>query len=64
MFISMPAVYLGMHRWLEQYAYRTNLSWWIFASAGAGILLLTILTVSFQALKAAFMNPVHSLRSE
>jgi putative ABC transport system permease protein len=64
MFISMPAVYLGMHRWLEQYAYRTTLSWWIFASAGAGILLLTILTVSFQALKAAFMNPVHSLRSE
>ncbi len=50
--------------WLEHYAYRTALSWWIFASAGAGILLITLLTVSYQSLKAAFMNPVRSLRSE
>jgi putative ABC transport system permease protein len=64
MFISMPLVFLGMHRWLEHYAYRTPLSWWIFASAGAGILLITLLTVSFQSLKAALMNPVRSLRSE
>ena len=64
MFISMPLVFLGMHRWLEQYAYRTALSWWIFASAGAGILLITLLTVSFQSLKAALMNPVRSLRTE
>jgi len=64
MFISMPLVYLGMHRWLEHYAYRTALSWWIFASAGAGILLITLATVSFQSLKAALMNPVRSLRSE
>jgi putative ABC transport system permease protein len=64
MFISMPLVFLGMHRWLEHYAYRTTLSWWIFASAGAGILLITLLTVSFQSLKVALMNPVRSLRSE
>jgi putative ABC transport system permease protein len=64
MFISMPLVFLGMHRWLEHYAYRTPLSWWIFASAGAGILLITLLTVSFQSLKAALMNPVRSLRTE
>jgi len=64
MFISMPLVFFGMHRWLEQYAYRTSLSWWIFASAGAGILLITLLTVSFQSLKAALMNPVRSLRTE
>jgi len=64
MFISMPLVFLGMHRWLEHYAYRTDLSWWIFASAGAGILLITLLTVSFQSLRAALMNPVRSLRSE
>jgi putative ABC transport system permease protein len=64
MIISMPLVFLGMHRWLEHYAYRTALSWWIFASAGAGILLITLLTVSFQALKAALMNPVRSLRTE
>jgi putative ABC transport system permease protein len=64
MFISMPLVFLGMHRWLEHYVYRTALSWWIFASAGAGILLITLLTVSFQSLRAALMNPVRSLRTE
>jgi len=64
MLISMPLVFWVMHRWLEHYAYRTPLSWWIFASAGAGILLITLLTVSFQSLKAALMNPVRSLRSE
>ena len=64
MFISMPLVFIGMHRWLEHYAYRTPLSWWIFASAGAGVLLITLATVSFQSLKAALMNPVHSLRTE
>jgi putative ABC transport system permease protein len=62
--ISMPLAFLGMHRWLQQYAYRTDLSWWIFASAGAGILLITLLTVSYQSLKAALMNPVKSLRTE
>jgi ABC-type antimicrobial peptide transport system permease subunit len=64
MFISMPLVFWGMHRWLENYAYRAALSWWIFASAGTGILLITLLTVSFQSLKAALINPVNSLRSE
>ena len=64
MFISMPLVYLGMHRWLEHYAYRTALSWWIFAGAGSGILLITLATVSFQSLRAALMNPVRSLRNE
>jgi ABC-type antimicrobial peptide transport system permease subunit len=64
MLISMPLVFIGMHRWLEHYTYRTPLSWWIFASAGAGILLITLATVSFQSLKAALMNPVRSLRTE
>lgn len=64
MFISMPLVFIGMHRWLQHYAYRTPLSWWIFASAGAGILLITLATVGFQSLKAALMNPVRSLRTE
>ncbi len=53
-----------MHRWLENYSYRTSLSWWIFASAGTGILLITLATVSFQSLKAALMNPARSLRTE
>jgi len=64
MVISMPLVYLGMHRWLQSYPYHAPLSWWIFASAGAGILLITLLTVSYQSLKAALMNPVRSLRTE
>ena len=63
-FISMPLGYLFMHKWLQTYPYRTALSWWIFALAGAGILGITLLTVSYQSLKAATMNPVKSLRSE
>jgi putative ABC transport system permease protein len=64
MLISIPLVYLGMQRWLLNYPYRAPLSWWIFASAAAGILLITLFTVSFQSLKAALSNPVKSLRTE
>jgi len=64
MVIAIPLMALLMKKWLESYAYRTPLSWWIFAVAGAGILLITLATVSFQSLKAALMNPVRSLRSE
>jgi putative ABC transport system permease protein len=64
MAIAMPLMALFMKNWLENYTYRTPLSWWIFASAGAGILLITLFTVSFQSLKAAFTNPIQSLRSE
>jgi ABC-type antimicrobial peptide transport system permease subunit len=53
-----------MHNWLQGYQYRTEISWWIFAAAGIGALLITILTVSFQAIKAAIANPTTSLRSE
>src|SRR5258707_10372550 len=63
-FVAFPLAYYGMSKWLEGYTYHTPMSWWIFAIAGAGILLITLCTVSFQALKAAFMNPVKSLRSE
>jgi len=62
--IAGPIAYYFMHQWLQDYQYRAALSWWIFASAGAGALLITILTVSFQAIKAALMNPVKSLRTE
>jgi len=64
MLIAIPFSWYGMHRWIEDYAYHAPLSWWIFASAGAGILVITLLTVSYQSLKAAVMNPVKSLRSE
>jgi len=63
-FIAVPVAWYYLHQWLQQYTYRTDLSFWVFLLAGAGALLLTIVTVSFQAIKAAVMNPVRSLRSE
>ena len=62
--IAFPAAWWIMHNWLQSYEYRTNLSWWIFAAAGCGALLITLLTVSYQAIKAAIANPVKSLRTE
>ncbi len=62
--IAIPASYYFLNEWLQQYAYRMEISWWIFAAAGAGAIIITVLTVSFQAIKAALMNPVNSLRSE
>ena len=62
--ISIPVAYYFMHIWLEQYAYRTEITWWIFAATCIGVLFITLVTVSFQAIKAAVANPVESLRSE
>lgn len=62
--IAIPLAWHFLNQWLQRYEYRTDLSWWIFVASGIGALLLTILTVSFQAIKAALMNPVKSLRSE
>jgi ABC-type antimicrobial peptide transport system permease subunit len=62
--IAIPLAYYFMQNWLQHYTYRTDLPWWIFVAAGAGALLITMLTVSFQAIKAAMSNPVKSLRSE
>jgi ABC-type antimicrobial peptide transport system permease subunit len=63
-FVSMPVSYFFMSKWLENYTLHTSLSIWIFVFAGAGILSITFATVSYQALKAALMNPVKSLRTE
>jgi putative ABC transport system permease protein len=62
--IAVPAAYYFMHQWLLQFQYRAALSGWIFVSAGLGAILITLLTVSYQAIKAALVNPVNSLRSE
>lgn len=56
--------YFFFTNWLESYEYRTSVSWWIFASSAAGALVITLVTVSFQAIKAATSNPINSLRSE
>jgi predicted permease len=62
--ISTPIAWYAMQEWLAKYSYHTEISWWIFAAAAAGALSVTILTVSFQAIRAALLNPVKSLRSE
>jgi putative ABC transport system permease protein len=62
--IAMPIAYYYLNDWLQKYEYRTEISWWIFIAAATGALLITLLTVSYQAIKAALMNPVKSLKTE
>jgi ABC-type antimicrobial peptide transport system permease subunit len=62
--IAIPAAYYFMNNWLAQFQYRATLSWSIFASAGLGAIAITVVTVSYQSIKAALVNPVNSLRSE
>ncbi len=62
--IAVPLGYYTMNNWLQDYQYRTEISWWIFAFAGGGALIITLATVSYQAVKAALINPVQSLKSE
>jgi|HubBroStandDraft_1064217.scaffolds.fasta_scaffold19087_2 putative ABC transport system permease protein len=61
---ATPIAYYLMYNWLLNYPYRTEIPWWVFLATGAGALTITIVTVSFQAIKAAITNPVKSLRSE
>ncbi|MEM7380721.1 MAG: ABC transporter permease [Bacteroidota bacterium] len=63
-FIAVPMAFYFMNRWLEGYEYRMEISWWTFGLTVAGALTITMLTVSFQALKAASTNPIKSLRTE
>ncbi|WP_370636060.1 ABC transporter permease [Flagellimonas sp. CMM7] len=63
-FIAVPIAYYVMNGWLQEYPYRVILKWWIFALAMLGAMGVTILTVSFQAIKAARSNPIKSLRTE
>jgi putative ABC transport system permease protein len=62
--IATPIAWWAMSKWLEDFAYRVNISWWIFAVAGALALIIAMLTVSLQAIKAAIANPIKSLRTE
>ncbi len=62
--IASPIAYYFMHNWLQNYEYRSDMSWWIFAVTGLGAITITLLTVSYQSIKAALANPVKSLRSE
>ncbi|MBD0833773.1 FtsX-like permease family protein [Aestuariibaculum sediminum] len=62
--IACPVAYYAMHKWLENFAYKTALSWWVFALAGVFTMVIALLTVSWQTYKAAAQNPVKSLRDE
>jgi putative ABC transport system permease protein len=62
--IAIPVAWWIMHNWLENFAYRINIYWWVFAIAGIAALFIALITISFQAIKAAIANPVKSLRTE
>jgi ABC-type antimicrobial peptide transport system permease subunit len=62
--IASPVAWITMNKWLLNYDYRINIRWWVFAIAGAAALLIALITISFQSIKAALANPVKSLRAE
>ena len=62
--IAFPVAWFAMHSWLKDFAYRVNIQWWVFILAGFLAALIALVTVSFQAIKAATANPVKSLRTE
>jgi len=62
--VAFPVAWWVMYKWLETFAYRTEISWWIFLVAGAAALFIALLTVSIQTIRAALANPIESLRSE
>ena len=62
--IAAPIGLFGMNKWLQDFAYHIHISWWVFVVAGSSSIVIAFLTISFQAIKAAVANPVHSLRSE
>ncbi|MGZ3872932.1 MAG: ABC transporter permease [Mucilaginibacter sp.] len=62
--VAFPIAWYAMNSWLQGFAFRTNISWWVFAVAGLLAVFITITTVSFRAIKAALMNPVKSLKTE
>lgn len=62
--VAIPLAWYYLNNWLQQYQYKTDISWWVFVFSCFGALLVTVITVSFQAIKAAMSNPVKSLRTE
>lgn len=62
--IAVPVAWFAMNKWLQDFEYRTSISWWVFVLAGIAALFIALATVSFQAIKAAMANPVKSLRTE
>lgn len=62
--VASPVAWFVMHNWLQNFAYKTDISWWVFVIGGTAAIIIALLTVSFHAIKAAIANPVKSLRTE
>jgi putative ABC transport system permease protein len=62
--IATPVAWYAMHTWLQEYSYRVGIEWWVFVMSGLLCIVISLLTISFQAIKAALANPVKSLRTE
>lgn len=62
--VSIPVAWFVMHRWLEEFAYRISMEWWMFFAAGGLALMIAYITISYQSLRASLMDPVESLKSE
>jgi hypothetical protein len=62
--IASPLAWYFMNSWLQDYVYRINISWWLFAAGGLAAIIIAFATISYQAIKAAVANPVKSLRTE
>jgi putative ABC transport system permease protein len=62
--IAFPVAWWALNKWLQDFAYRINIGWWVFIIAAGSALLIALITVSFQAIKAAIANPVKALRTE
>jgi putative ABC transport system permease protein len=63
-FVASPLAWFGMNKWLQNFAYQTDIEWWVFVVAAVLSASIAFATISFQSIKAALMNPVKSLRSE
>ena len=62
--VASPIAWYLMHKWMDNFAYKAALGWWIFAGAGLAAMLIAFATIAYQAIRAAMANPVASLRSE
>jgi ABC-type antimicrobial peptide transport system permease subunit len=64
MLVAFPVAWFAMNQWLQNFAYRIDLAWWMFALAGLLTLMIALITVSFQSIKAAWINPAGALRND
>ena len=62
--IAFPIAWWATNKWLQEYAYHINIEWWVFGLAGASAIIIALITVSYQAVRAALTNPVKNLRTE